>query len=111
MTIAGSTAPPPSCWFVIPADHNWVRNVLVAQILVEALRRIDPQLPAPEPGLSELVRRNTAPGRLLFTTDTAAAVAGAEIVFVAVGTPGVPANINMLEVYPASPVADTGISD
>jgi hypothetical protein len=32
-------------------------------------------------------------------------------VFVAVGTPGVPANINMLEVYPASPVADTGISD
>ena len=32
-------------------------------------------------------------------------------VFVAVGTPGVPANINMLEVYPASPVADTGIPD
>jgi hypothetical protein len=32
-------------------------------------------------------------------------------VFIAVGTPGVPANINMLEVYPASPVADTGIPD
>jgi PPK2 family polyphosphate:nucleotide phosphotransferase len=41
-------------WYVVPADHNWVRNVLVARILVDALRRIDPQLPPPELGLSEV---------------------------------------------------------
>jgi PPK2 family polyphosphate:nucleotide phosphotransferase len=41
-------------WYVVPADHNWVRNVIVARLLVDALRSIDPQLPAAEPGLSEL---------------------------------------------------------
>jgi PPK2 family polyphosphate:nucleotide phosphotransferase len=52
--VIGETSTDWAPWYVIPADHNWVRNVLVAQILVEALRRIDPQLPMPEPGLSEL---------------------------------------------------------
>ena len=32
-------------WYVIPADRNWVRNVAVATVLVEALRRLDPQFP------------------------------------------------------------------
>jgi PPK2 family polyphosphate:nucleotide phosphotransferase len=41
-------------WYVVPADRKWVRNVVVARLLVDALRRIDPQLPAPEPGLSGL---------------------------------------------------------
>jgi hypothetical protein len=31
-----------------------VRNVLVARILVDALRRMDPQLPLPEAGLAGL---------------------------------------------------------
>jgi PPK2 family polyphosphate:nucleotide phosphotransferase len=35
-------------WYVIPADRKWVRNVAVATILVETLRRLDPQLPLPE---------------------------------------------------------------
>ncbi|MBA2333197.1 MAG: polyphosphate kinase 2 family protein [Actinobacteria bacterium] len=30
-------------WYVIPADRNWVRNLAVATVLVEALRRLDPQ--------------------------------------------------------------------
>ena len=34
-------------WYVIPADRNWVRNLAVATVLVEALRRLDPQFPAP----------------------------------------------------------------
>ena len=42
-------------WHVVPADRKWVRNVVVARLLVDALHRIDPQLPPPEPGLSELV--------------------------------------------------------
>ncbi len=40
-----------------------------------------------EPGLTELVTANTRVGRLKFTTDLAAAVAAAEAVFIAVGTP------------------------
>ncbi|MEX0586857.1 MAG: nucleotide sugar dehydrogenase [Pirellulales bacterium] len=45
------------------------------------------RIPIYEPGLEELVRRNTAAGRLRFTTDLASAVAGARLVYLAVGTP------------------------
>jgi PPK2 family polyphosphate:nucleotide phosphotransferase len=38
-------------WHVVPADHNWVRNLAVAELLVGALRAIDPQLPAADPEL------------------------------------------------------------
>jgi UDPglucose 6-dehydrogenase len=44
-------------------------------------------LPIYEPGLDTLVERNQQQGRLRFTTDVAAAVADAEVVFIAVGTP------------------------
>ena len=45
------------------------------------------QLPIYEPGLEEMVRDNQAAERLVFTTDLAAAVSAAEIVYLAVGTP------------------------
>ncbi|MBU6222443.1 MAG: UDP-glucose/GDP-mannose dehydrogenase family protein [Planctomycetes bacterium] len=45
------------------------------------------EVPIYEPGLEELVERNVAAGRLKFTTDTAAAIKEAEVVFLAVGTP------------------------
>lgn len=44
-------------------------------------------LPIYEPGLDTLVERNQAAGRLQFTTDIAAAVVSADVVFIAVGTP------------------------
>jgi UDPglucose 6-dehydrogenase len=44
-------------------------------------------MPIFEPGLDDLVARNVAGGRLHFTTDLAAAVAAADVVFIAVGTP------------------------
>lgn len=44
-------------------------------------------IPIYEPGLDELVTRNYAAGRLSFTTDLGSAVAQADAVFIAVGTP------------------------
>jgi PPK2 family polyphosphate:nucleotide phosphotransferase len=35
-------------WYVIPADHKWVRNVAVATLLVDTLRRLDPRFPEPQ---------------------------------------------------------------
>src|ERR1700689_2957304 len=45
------------------------------------------QLPIYEPGLLELVVRNRRDGRLTFTTQLADAVHGAQLIFIAVGTP------------------------
>jgi UDPglucose 6-dehydrogenase len=45
------------------------------------------KIPIYEPGLDELVARNTAAGRLAFTTSLVDAIDGADAVFVAVGTP------------------------
>jgi hypothetical protein len=39
----------------VPADRNWVKSTAVAELLVDALERIDPQLPEPEDGLDGLV--------------------------------------------------------
>jgi len=45
------------------------------------------EVPIFEPGIEPLVARNVAEGRLSFSTDLAAAVHGADAVFIAVGTP------------------------
>ena len=44
-------------------------------------------MPIYEPGLEDLVARNVTAGRLHFTTELGPAVAGADAVFIAVGTP------------------------
>jgi UDPglucose 6-dehydrogenase len=44
-------------------------------------------MPIFEPGLDQLVERNVRGGRLSFTTDLAEGVAGADAIFIAVGTP------------------------
>ncbi len=45
------------------------------------------EVPIYEPGLDVLMAKNVAAGRLTFTTDLAVAVASADAVFIAVGTP------------------------
>ena len=52
---------------------------------IERLKHGD--IPIYEPGLDELVASNARAGRLSFATDLPAAVAGADAVFIAVGTP------------------------
>ena len=44
-------------------------------------------LPIYEPGLDDYIERNQRQGRLSFTTDIAGAIASADVVFIAVGTP------------------------
>ncbi len=44
-------------------------------------------LPIYEPGLDDFIERNQKQERLSFTTDVAAAIASADVVFIAVGTP------------------------
>ena len=64
---------------------NDVTCVDIDQVKIEGLRQ--GKLPIYEPGLSELVLRNAAAGRLHFTTDLAEAVGPAGLVYLAVGTP------------------------
>jgi len=54
----------------------------------EKVRRLrDGVVPIYEPGLEELLRRNVRDGRLKFTTEYSEGVPGAQVVFIAVGTP------------------------
>src|SRR5262245_49346999 len=64
-------------WNVLCVDTDVAR--------LEALRR--GEMPIYEPELQGLVDRNVKAGRLHFSDNLAAAVAGAEVVFLAVGTP------------------------
>ncbi|MFM2247456.1 MAG: hypothetical protein RL071_3530 [Pseudomonadota bacterium] len=55
---------------------------------IDALRA--GRVPIYEPGLEPILRRNQATGRLSFSTDTAAVIERADVVYIAVGTPGLP---------------------
>ena len=57
----------------------------VSQDKIDALHA--GRMPIYEPGLAALVKSNVDAGRLMFTTELAPAVAGADAIFIAVGTP------------------------
>jgi PPK2 family polyphosphate:nucleotide phosphotransferase len=42
-------------WHVVPADHNWARNLAVAHVLVDALERLDPRFPPADPSIEGVV--------------------------------------------------------
>jgi len=42
-------------WHIIPSDRKWYRNMTVSGILLETLQRLDPQFPACEEGLGDIV--------------------------------------------------------
>jgi UDPglucose 6-dehydrogenase len=60
------------------------------------------RVPIHEPGLSELIRRNTDGGRLSFTTDKRAAYADAEAIFICVGTPDADGSPDLSAVFQAA---------
>lgn len=63
-------------------------RVICADIQVEKINDlINGVIPIYEPGLEELVIRNTAAGRLSFTADIPNAIKKADVVYIAVGTP------------------------
>ncbi len=41
-------------WYVVPANRNWYRNLVVASTLVETLEQMNPQFPPEEPGLDQI---------------------------------------------------------
>ena len=42
-------------WYIVPADRKWYRNLSVSRILIDVLRRLDPQYPEPKKELDGLV--------------------------------------------------------
>ncbi|MEJ7746712.1 MAG: UDP-glucose/GDP-mannose dehydrogenase family protein [Luteimonas sp.] len=63
-------------------------RVMCVDIDVAKIERLELGIiPIFEPGLEPMVKANHAAGRLVFTTDAVQAVAHADIIFIAVGTP------------------------
>jgi hypothetical protein len=42
---------------VVPADHKWHRNLVVAEIIAETLSEMDPRTPPPRVDLKDIRRR------------------------------------------------------
>ena len=63
-------------------------DVVCVDVDAAKIARLDEGvMPIYEPGLDVLVANNVSAGRLSFTSELAAAVAGSDAVFIAVGTP------------------------
>lgn len=66
-------------------------EVTCADIDAEKIERLKGgECPIYEPGLEELIKKGVAAGRLHFSGDVEAAIPGAEVIFLAVGTPPAP---------------------
>ncbi len=42
-------------WYIVPANHKWYRDLVVSQIIVEALEKLDMQYPPPVPDTDKIV--------------------------------------------------------
>jgi PPK2 family polyphosphate:nucleotide phosphotransferase len=50
----GETSTDYAPWHLIPANHNWLRNVAISEIVVDAIDGLNPQFPEPESGIEGL---------------------------------------------------------
>jgi len=55
--VLGRTSTETAPWFVIPANKKWFRNLAVARIVVDAMRSLDMQMPAPTVDLRRIARQ------------------------------------------------------
>ena len=53
-TMLQRTSTPAAPWYVVPADRNWFRNLVVAEILVQTLEGFDMTYPEPDKDLDGL---------------------------------------------------------
>jgi PPK2 family polyphosphate:nucleotide phosphotransferase len=42
-------------WYVIPANHKWYRNLVISEIIVDTLTRLDMRYPPPLPNADQIV--------------------------------------------------------
>ena len=54
-TVLSRTSTPWAPWYVVPADHKWYRNLVVATVLVDTLEGLHMDYPPPEEDLSGVV--------------------------------------------------------
>ena len=52
-----ATSTPWAPWYVVPADHRWYRNYVVARVLAGTLGAMDPRFPEPPPDVREYASR------------------------------------------------------
>ena len=50
-------------WYVIPADHRWYRNYVIARVLAGMLAAMDPRYPEPPENVRRFAERELAAGR------------------------------------------------
>jgi PPK2 family polyphosphate:nucleotide phosphotransferase len=53
--VLSSTSTEWAPWYIVPANRKWYRNLVVATVLVDALKGLDMQYPAPEDDLDNVV--------------------------------------------------------
>ncbi|PIV00186.1 hypothetical protein COS54_03605 [Candidatus Shapirobacteria bacterium CG03_land_8_20_14_0_80_39_12] len=78
-------------------------EVWVVEIDNDKLKKLScGEIPFYEPGLGELITKNTSAGKLRFTKSYKEAILGSEIIFVCVGTPSKNGKVDLSYVYSAT---------
>lgn len=42
-------------WYVVPSNNKWYRNLVIARTIADTLEAMNPQFPAPEPGIDKII--------------------------------------------------------
>lgn len=70
------------------AISDFGHKVICYDISKEKIKRLkNGEVPIYEPGLEELIKKNTSAGRLFFSNNPKESLANADVIFIAVGTP------------------------
>jgi polyphosphate kinase 2 (PPK2 family) len=50
----GATSTTDAPWYIVPADRKWYRNLVISDILIDTLERLDMRFPDPIPGIEDI---------------------------------------------------------